>query len=259
MPAVIAVGSCLYFLLDIQLRRREKVGALNREGFGRSRLLLASATIVIALLAAFWYLDAKVVHWLAPWEPYEGEWYATCSIILGGAWALAGGTALVLCRMGRRFEAICLLPPIACLAATLLNAIACHTLHDAAVFIAALLPGGLLSITTIHGRLVLVTVCITACVLPAGLCAERRLFHSSQRAIGIACASLWALAAAMASWVLQSEMPMAGLIISWRGPEISLEPHFVLAIAGAFVFAACIRVLVFFRRRAAMHSDAERL
>jgi len=246
IPTATAAGTTLYFLLDGLLRRREKVKSLDRESFGRSLLLIVSAGIVVALLAAFWCLDA-MPH---PWGD-DSKWFAACSIILGGAWALAASTALGLRRLGKRFEAICLLPPTACLVATLLNAIAFVPVLNVVEVVAALLPGGQLSFTTVNGQLVLVTICLTACFLPAALLAERRLYQSSQRAIGIACASLWALAAAMASWLLQSNMPGVFGLFLGREPESDLQPYVALGIAGAFVLAACARVLVFYRHRAA--------
>ena len=254
-PIAIAIGTALYFLLDILLQRRERAGAIDHEGFGHSRLLLVSAAIVVFMVIVFWCL--KAMH---GWQD-DSEFGRCClpaSVGLGGAWVLAAGTAAGLRRFGNRFEAISFLPPIACLIATLLTAAAFVPGCQVPAIAASLLPSGEL-FTTIPGLLVVLTICLTTSLLPAALWAERELFHSRQRAIGIACAALWAFAAAMAWWLIPSMLLLRRVIglSSWLEPDISLEPFCTLGIVGVFLLAACARMLVFYRRRAAMASSAK--
>jgi hypothetical protein len=258
IPTAVAIGITLYFLLDGLLQRHEKARGVNRECFGRSRMLVASATIVVALLAAFWCLDAMNATWPQVKPGGWLKWYTTASVVLGGAWAVGAVTALGLRRFGSRFEAICLLPPIVCLVATLLNAITIAPLAQVAAHAAWLLPGGRGSFWTTRGLLVLVTTFLTVCILPAALWAERKLFHSSLRAIGIACASFWAFVAAMSYWLLSlKEMYSVWQEGCLTMPHSYLEPYFAIGIAGAFALAACVRAWVFSRRRDAMESQAK--
>jgi len=201
LAMTIAIGVSLYFLLRRLLRRREKAGALDREGFGRSRLLVASATIVVVMLAAFWFLDVRFSNR----QPLIGESCAEASAALGGAWAMAAVTAFGLRRLGKRFEAICLLPPIASLVAPLLSGTITVTAEVAVKLVEEMGKDMLYPTTT--GLVVLLTICFTTCVLPVALWAEWRLFYSSRRSIGIACAALWAVATVMALELLWMKIP----------------------------------------------------
>ncbi len=187
IPTAIALGFALYFLVDGLFSRRKKAGELDREGFGRSWLLVTSATIIVAMLAMPWCLYIHT-NWQLAWV----SWDARTSVRLAGAWTIAAVTALGLRRLGTRFEAMCLLPPIAWLVAMLLsNDLARQIMREVRS-----LQVGQQSLIAMPDLFVLVTICLIVC---CAAWAERRLFHSHQRAIGIVCASLWALAAAIAT------------------------------------------------------------
>lgn len=252
IPTTAAVAVTLYFLLNELLRPRQGTGPGDRASFGESWMHVVSAVIVAALLGAYWILDARPERALSDLFDWEFRWSAAASAGLCGAWALAAITALALGRAGKRFEALCLLPPVACLVAALLSFLAVGKLDQVATVLAALLPGGYMC-RSVEGRGLWTAACLTACIVPLALWAEWRLFHSSRRAMGIACAGLWALAAAMA-WNLLVDKLMMYNAFSDPIERASYEEewYFALGIAGAFLLAICIRVWAFYRRRAAM-------
>lgn len=195
VPTATAVGITLFFLVDGLFRRRKNAEGLDCEGFGRSRMLVVSGAIVLAMLAVLWCLHT--IYTDIPGILYKSE--AIASAGFGGAWAIAAVTALGLRRLGNRFEAICLLPPIACFAAMLLHSRSGNRLARTAVLVAeSLQPGRRLGITPL-GLVVLATIFLSVCTLPVVMWAEQRLFHSCRRTAGIACAGLWVLAAAIAT------------------------------------------------------------
>lgn len=257
IPTTFAWATGIYFVLATVSRRRERDRGMACEGFGRSALLVFSGMIIVLLLLAFWCLDAHSAPWPAKapaarfeWYTVQLEWYDVSSVCLGGAWAAGIVTAFALRRLGKRFEVLCLLPPVACIAGMLGLALA-----DA--------PGGKvaleLGLRLSHHPIFLVAILPTACSLPAIFWAECRLFQSSQRAIGVACANVWAIATVMCAiwswpawrriyWGYSSRPPGNGL------PAIgtAFETHVAIGIALAFFLAAWTRLWVSKRRVAAM-------
>jgi len=190
IPTITAMGTTLYFLVGALSQRRDSSGNLDPRGFGQSPLLLVSAIVIVAMLAIFWSLyaiynrlDTGIEH------------HMMASAGFGGAWAVGAVTALGLRRLDRRFVVICLLPPIACLVTMLLNPMIGGWLAWQVKRIAQSVQPGRRSMITIPVLLAMMMIVLTACILPVTIWAERRLFSSHRRAVGIACAYLWALAA----------------------------------------------------------------
>lgn len=256
IPTTAAVAVTLYFLLNELLRPRQGTRPGDCASFGESWMHVVSAVIVAALLGAYWILDATPARALRDLFGWDLRWSAAASVGLCGAWALAAVTALALRRAGKRFEVLCLLPPVACLAAAVLNFLAVGKLDHLATVLAALLPSGGMY-RYVEARIIWTAACLTACIVPLALWAEWRLFHSSRRAMGIACAGLWALAAVMAWNLLVDKLMMYNACTDPIGrASYEEEWYFAFGIAGAFILAACIRLWVHARRVAACRLQA---
>jgi hypothetical protein len=259
VPTTFACAAVIYFVLATILRRRERARGMSCEGFGRSYMLMFSGSLFILLLLTFWCVDAQLTPWPAAAPAAQLEWCAANSIFLGGAWAAGVVTAFVLRRVGKRFDIICLLPPVACILAMLGIALAHVPAAQVAQEVVRMFRVGR-HYFSYSEPIFLVAIVLTACILPTIFWAERRLFQSSRRAVGIACAGLWVFATAMSDrWLwMVTDWLKQHFYISPLLPhgcwhiDSPFEPYFAIGIAGAFALAACVRAWVFSRRRDAM-------
>jgi len=185
--ATLAGAVCLIFIAHTIFRRHKKAGSGDRIGFGRSGYLIATATIAVLMIGHFWLLDVR----LSQNQLMTINIGARHSVVFGGAWAVAAATAISLRLVGRRLEALCLAPPVVSFAVALMRH---RTASDALRTLTRIVEraGQRMTDPAVQDILLLAAACALLSV-PLLLWAERRLFRSSSRTIGIACAALWAL------------------------------------------------------------------